>query len=141
MRLHADQITVLRLNLLRVLYLMNFLLLGLDAWPTLVSQGGGMDPVRGAAFSFWCALSLLCGLGLRYPLALLPLLLLQFFYKVIWLLAVALPQWSGLQSAELTQAMLVGVVLDVIVIPWPHVIRSYVFERGDRWKWKSSDTP
>lgn len=141
MKVQADQVSVFRLNLMRVLYLLNFLLLGLDVWPTLIGQGAGMDPVRGVAFSFWCALSLLCGLGLRYPMAMLPLLLLQFLYKIIWLVAVALPQWPQFQSAELTRVMLAGVVLDVIVIPWPHVIRSYVLVRGERWRWKSSRAP
>lgn len=49
------------------------------------------------AFSFWAAYSTLMILGLRYPLKLLPLLLLQFFYKLVWLVVVAYPLWSASQ--------------------------------------------
>jgi hypothetical protein len=30
--------------------------------------------------------------------------------------------------------MIIGVVLDLIVIPWPYVLENYVKERGDRWR-------
>lgn len=126
--------SLLRLYLMRALYFLNFALLGMDVWPAIVSKGGTWEPVRGVAFSFWGALSLLSALGLRYPLQMLPLLLLQFVYKIIWLLAVALPQWERVQSLGLTNAMLVGVVVDLIVIPWPYVFAHYVTRRGDRWR-------
>ena len=134
----SEETSTLRLYLMRLLYLLNFALLGLDVWPTILSQGGAWDPVKGVAFSFWGALSLLSGLGIRYPLVMLPLLLLQLLYKLIWLLAVALPQWPEIQSADLTQAMLVGIVIDVVVIPWPYVMRNYVLKQGDRWRWSSA---
>lgn len=134
----AEQTSTFRLYLLRALYLLNFALLGLDVWPDIVSQGGTLDPVRGVAFSFWGALSALSVLGLRYPLKMLPLLLVQFLYKVIWVLAVAVPQWDGVRSLGLTNDMLIGIVVDLIVIPWPFVFRNYLKERGDRWRPSSS---
>jgi hypothetical protein len=87
--------------------------------------------VRGVAFSFWAASS---GLGIRYPLKMLPLLLLQLLYKSIWLIAVWLPLRSAGRSTDLTKAMVIGVVLDLIVIPWSHVLATYVKKRGDRWR-------
>lgn len=71
----------------------------------------------------------------------LPLLLLQLTYKLIWLLAVALPQWPEIQSAGLTRAMMAGLVLDVIVIPWPYVFANYVQKRGNRWRWGGTSNP
>lgn len=129
-----DGVSTFRLYLMRLLYVLNFVLFGLDIWPDLISHAGAWDPLKGVAFSFWGALSLLSGLGIRYPLAMLPLFFMQLSYKAIWLLAVALPQWSVMQSTELTQAMLVGIVLDIVVIPWPYVIANYVLKRGDRWR-------
>ena len=38
-----------------------------------------------------------------------PVLLMQFVYKVIWLLAVALPMWETVRSLGLTRAMAIGV--------------------------------
>jgi uncharacterized membrane protein len=69
----------------------------------------------------------------------LPLLLLQLFYKVVWLLAVALlPMWSAVRSTDLTHAMVIGVVLDLIGIPWRYVVASYVKDRGDKWREQAS---
>jgi hypothetical protein len=127
-------VSMLRLWVMRFVYLLNFVLLGLDVWPELFKHQGTWDPVKGVAFSFWAALSLLSGLGLRYPLKMLPLLLLQLVYKVLWLAAVALPMWSVVRSTDLTRAMVIGVVVDVLGIPWPYVLASYVKERGDRWR-------
>jgi hypothetical protein len=119
---------------MRLLYLLNFVLLGLDVWPAIISHKGLWDPLHGVAFSFWAALSALSGLGLRYPLRMLPLLLLQLFYKAVWLLAVALPMWSVVRSTDLTRAMLIGVVMDLVCIPWPYVLANHVKARGDRWR-------
>ena len=90
--------------------------------------------MKGVAFSFWAALSVLSGLGLRYPLKMVPLLLLQLVYKTVWLAAVALPMWPAIRSIDLTRAMVIGVVVDVLGIPWSYVLASYVKERGDRWR-------
>jgi len=64
----------------------------------------------------------------------LPLLLLQLLYKSIWLIAVYLPLRSAGQSTGLTKAMVIGVVVDLIVIPWPYVVAHYVKPRGDQWR-------
>jgi hypothetical protein len=127
--------STLRLYLMRLVYLLNFVLLGSDVWPTLFKHHGTWDPLKGVAFSFWAALSALSVLGLRYPLKMLPLLLLQLVYKLVWLIAVALPTWSALRSTDLTQAMVIGVVVDLVGIPWPYVLTNYVKERGDRWRY------
>jgi len=129
------EVSIVRLYVLRALYLLNFALLGLDIWPDIIGQGGTWDPLTGVAFSFWGALSLLSALGLRYPLQMIPVLLLQFTYKLIWLVAVAVPQWEGVQSMELTDAMLIGVVIDLVVIPWPYVFRHYLMKQGDPWRY------
>jgi hypothetical protein len=130
----SEATSTFRLYLMRLLYLGNFLFLGLNVWPGIINHVGEWDPVKGVAFSFWAALSALSGLGLRYPLKMLPLLLLQLVYKSIWLMAVYLPLRSGGVSTELTRVMAIGVVVDLIVIPWPYVLATYVKQRGDRWR-------
>jgi hypothetical protein len=130
----SKEIRTFRLYVMRFVYLLNFVLLGLDVWPEVFRHQGAWDPLKGVAFSFWAALSVLSGLGVRYPLKMLPLLLLQLFYKAVWLFAVALPMWSAVRSTDLTHAMVIGVVVDLIGIPWPYVVTSYVKERGDKWK-------
>ena len=131
----SEETSTFRLYLLRFAYLANFAGLGLSVWPAIINHTGAWDPVKGVAFSFWAALSVLSGLGIRYPLKMLPLLLLQLFYKSIWLIAVYLPLSSaGQLPAGLTKAMVGGVVMDLIVIPWPYVVAGYVKQRGDQWR-------
>jgi hypothetical protein len=129
-----EETSTFRLYLMRLLYLANFVGLGLSVWPEIISHTGAWDPVKGVAFSFWAALSALSGLGIRYPLKMLPLLLLQLLYKTIWLIAVYLPLRSAGQSTGLTKAMVGGVVVDLLVIPWSYVLAHYVKQRGDRWR-------
>lgn len=129
-----NPVSTLRLYVMRALYLLNFALLGSDVWPRLLMQQEAWDPVHGAAFSFWGALSLLSALGLRYPLQMLPLLLLQFVYKLIWLTAVGPSLWAAGKATGMTEAFAVGIVLDLIAIPWAFVLANYVKKSGDRWK-------
>src|SRR5205807_8944463 len=104
------------------------------------------EPLPAALFCFWAALGALSGLGLRYPLAMLPLLLLQLFYKLTWLLAVWLPlgaanvSVAGLHlpgGVDLSVVFIVGAVLDLVVIPWPSVVTRFVKAHGDRWSDRS----
>lgn len=117
----SEEVSTFRLYLMRFVYLLNFVGLGLLVWPGLIKHEGTWDPLHGVAFSFWAALSALIGLGFRYPLKMLPLVLLQLLYKSIWLIAVALPLWSAGRSTNLTKTFVIAVVVDLIVIPWPYV--------------------
>jgi hypothetical protein len=130
----SEETSTFRLYFMRLLYLLNFVFLSLQVWPVIINHVGAWDPVKGVAFSFWAALAALAGLGLRYPLKMLPLLLLQLLYKSIWVIAVALPLWSTFRSIELTRVMYMGAVVDLIVIPWPYVLANYMKKPGDRWR-------
>lgn len=134
----ADEVSTLRLYLMRAVYLLTFVGVGSEVWPALINRAAPWDPMHGVAFSFWAAYSALMGLGVRYPLATLPLLLLQLFYKSVWLLAVALPLSSAGPmnpvASELTRVFVGAVVADLIVIPWPYVWAHYVRKPGDRWR-------
>ena len=128
--LNSEGVSKLRLILLRIYYVLLFVLLGSEAWPAIFTRGESWQPLAGIAFSFWAALSALAILGLRYPLKMLPLLLLQMLYKTTWLLGVALPLWKAgkfdATAHSLFVACAVGVVLDLIVIPWRYVLDNYV---------------
>jgi hypothetical protein len=72
----SGEASIFRLYLMRLLFLLNFVLLGLDVWPAIINHKGARDAMHGVALSFWAALSALSGLGLRYPVKMVPLLLL-----------------------------------------------------------------
>ena len=130
----SEDVSTLRLYLVRTLFLLNLAVLGLDVWPALLRHQGPWEPMHGVAVSFWAALAGLSALGLRYPLKMLPLLFLQFTYKLLWLAAVALPQGFAGRASGLLPAMAIGAVLDLIAIPWPYALAHFARKPGDRWK-------
>jgi hypothetical protein len=136
----SREVSTLRLYLLRAVYLLNFVLLGAGVWPTLIRHDGVSDPLQAVALSFWAALATLCALGIRYPLKMLPLLFIQLLYKSIWMTAVAFPLWSSYRSSGYIRDMVLGIVLDLIAIPWPYVVATYLFEPGDRWRGRPQAT-
>lgn len=131
----SEQVSLVRLYLLRGAYFVNFVFLGSQVWPEIIGGDRVWESMPGVAFSFWAALSALSVLGLRYPLAMLPVLFLQLFYKVVYLLAVGLPLEVGPdQEMSIMSVFISGVVMDLVVIPWPYVVARFVRSRGDRWK-------
>ncbi|KRT60352.1 MAG: hypothetical protein XU10_C0055G0002 [Chloroflexi bacterium CSP1-4] len=115
---------------MRFLYLLTGIGLGIEVWPAMTFRTKPWDPLYGVADSFWAALSLLMLLGVRFPVKMLPLMLLQLFYKLTWLILVAYPLWTGGHwsplASELFMACAIGAVLGLIVIPWPYVFENYI---------------
>jgi hypothetical protein len=132
-----DDVSLFRLYLLRALYLGNFLLLGAPVWRGILTHHGWAawaNPLEGVAVAFWGALSLLSILGVRYPLKMLPLIFLQFTYKLIWVLAVAIPRLSTGAPTWYLKPMLMGAIFEPLLIPWPYVFATFVKKHGDRWR-------
>ena len=130
----AEQVSALRLNILRCMYLLNFVLVGGGVSVAFISRQEPWDPMLGVAFSFWAALAALSAVGLRYPLAMLPIIFMQLFYKAFWLLAVHLPLHATGRTSDLTQGFLIAALLDIVVIPWGYVFARYIKRPGDRWR-------
>jgi hypothetical protein len=134
------EVSTFRLYLMRAMYLLICVGLGSEIWPLMIHHAKPWDLMHGVACSLLAALSAIMALGVRYPLRMLPMLLFELFWKAIWLVAIALPLWSaqGLDTDTLDtfKACLMGVVLCLIVIPWPYVLATYVKNPGDRW-WRA----
>ncbi|HYJ30584.1 MAG TPA: hypothetical protein VEW25_09620 [Allosphingosinicella sp.] len=131
----AHEVSLARLYALRAMYL-TWAVGGLFmALPPLIDP----DPIaRGMLPSMMGGLWVCGFLGLRYPLAMLPIFLFEFAWKTIWLLAFGLPQWqSGRGSPRLSEDLLsigTGPILFALVIPWPYVWRRYFREPAERWR-------
>ena len=122
-----------RIVLLRFFFLLIVVLLGSEVWTEIFSHKGLWEPLHGVAFSFWAAFSLLAILGLIHPLKMIPLLLVQITYKLIWLIIVAIPLWSanhlkGFPAQGLAEINFKSIFVDLLVIPWPYVLRSYILK-------------
>ena len=90
------------------------------------------DPiVLGAFGSVYFAFALLSILGLRAPLKFVPLLLLQFSYKVIWFIGVGLPllisgefPMYGIIYVGIFATYIIG---DLIAIPFSYVCAKQAY--------------
>lgn len=124
------------LNLMRAGYLLMGVGLAIKKWPLLV-DAHTLPLFEGVTLCLLVAMSLLAFLGLRYPVKLLPLLLFESVWKVLWLSLVALPQAidGDLDKATSDTAFNCSfVILILAVTPWPIVWRTYVRAPGDRWR-------
>jgi hypothetical protein len=120
-----------RIYLLRFFYLVNAVLLGGTVFNEIFTHKELWQPLPGVAFSFWAAFSLLAILGVLHPLKMIPLLLVQFSYKLFWLIIVAYPLWSaghltGSPAQGLAEINFKGILVDLLVIPWPFVLKDYI---------------
>lgn len=118
-----------RLTIMRGLYLLTFIGLAFQAWEYLLFPGEQIDYITGVAFSFWATYATLMGLGVRYPIKMLPLLFLQLMYKATWVLAVYLPMKSSGSVTPVAESFywicITAVILDVLIIPWGYFWKSY----------------
>lgn len=130
----AEEVSLVRLYVLRGMYLLNFVLVGSGVWVEFIHRQKPWDPITGVAFSFWAALAVLSALGIRYPLAMLPVIFMQLFYKSFWMLLVYVPLRSASLSSDLTRGFAIAIILDVLVIPWTYVFAHYIKKPGDRWR-------
>lgn len=132
--MHAVSLT--RLYLLRTVYLIIAVGLGLVIWPGILHHDQPWSMMQGFVNCMLAALGLLCALGIRYPLQMLPVLLWELTWKTLWLIVVALPAWRAgpLAPAMLENLFAVAVVVIIpIAMPWSYVIKKYLKQPGDRW--------
>jgi hypothetical protein len=91
----------------------------------------------GVAHSFLLALAVLSLVGIRYPLQMLPLLIYEVLWKLIWLIGIALPLWLGNQFDADTRSSFLEIAPIVVIIPfipWGYVFANYLRKPGDRWR-------
>ena len=131
----AQEVSLIRIYVLRATYLLLVIGLGAMIVPDVLSH-----PVisRGVIPSLLGAVWVLAFVGLKYPLEMLPLLMFEFAWKSIWMVAYGLPQWSAGQLPPTFAAdsfnIGLGVILMPLVIPWGYVYHHYVRQSGARWR-------
>lgn len=129
-------LSLTQLYLMRAGYLLMGVGLALVKWP-LLPDAHTMPLWEGVTLCLLVAMSLLAFLGLRYPVKLLPLLLFESAWKLLWLGLVVLPKAVDGNVDAATSDIAVNCSLVVVILavtPWPYVWRTYVRASGDRWR-------
>jgi|SRR5450631_1480855 len=134
-----NEVSLFRLYVLRAMYLIIVVGLGVYLWPGVLDPNKHWELMEGQATCMLAAFSLLCVVGLRYPLKVLPVLLWEVVWKTLWLALVPLPQWMAGHVDESIKPTVFAVSLVVLVyiaIPWPYVFAHFVKAPAERW-WRS----
>ena len=130
-----QEVSLVRLYVMRAGALAGVIALGSDILPALIWP----DPIgRGMITAILGGLCVMALIAIRYPLAMVPIFLFEFVWKLIWLLRFGLPQWlAGTGSPRLSEDLVdIGLFPLVfgLVIPWPYVWRHYVRQPAERWR-------
>lgn len=135
----SGSLPTLRLNVMRIGYLLMVIGLALVKWPLFFQDGGvaSLPVFEGVVAVLLTAMSLLALLGVRYPIQMLPVLIFESLWKLIWLAAVGVPHLvAGDMDAQMS-SMLFSVSFVVIILavtPWDYVWRHYVKAPGAPWR-------
>ena len=129
------QPSLFHIYLIRFLYLLLFAGLSIQFWPLLFGPISSEAVYESFVSAILSALALVSFIGIIAPLRMLPVLLFEIVWKLIWLASVAFPRW---QSDNLTddfamQLFAIGMVAPFVVIfPWRYFIAT-VRNSVDRW--------
>ena len=129
------ELSLTRINMMRGGYGLMAIGLALVKWP-LLPDAYTLPVWEGVTLALLTAMSFLALLGLRYPVKLLPVLLFETTWKLLWLCLVALPNAiNGGMSAAMSQIAVncAFVVFIIVAVPWRYAWTQYVTSDGDRW--------
>ena len=127
-----------RLLALRALYLLLSVGLGIVIWPSLIWPQTIEPNAATVVRALLGALAIIALLGLKYPLQMLPVLLFELLWKIVWVVAVALPAWRlgqlGPYGTSTLYECLPAFVLFPLAIPWRYVIARYIRSPAEPWR-------
>ncbi|MCC5854813.1 MAG: hypothetical protein JJU10_03920 [Idiomarina sp.] len=130
-----DGIRPFNIYFMRLIYTLIFFVLGKDVWSYIFAHPGGWGENEAVAWSVWAAFSTLALLGIFRTVQMIPILLLEIFYKVLWLILVVYPLWrsaelvgSGVEDTAFAFAL---VILPILAVPWGYVWQRYILGRSN----------
>jgi hypothetical protein len=128
-----DGIPPLNIYAMRLIYVLMFLVLGKDCVSHILYHEGAWEPLDAMSWSVWTAFAALGLPGIFHTVRMVPVLLLEVAYKLLWLALVAYPLWrDGTLAGSSAEGMAAGfawVALPIVAIPWPYVMRTFVLGR------------
>ena len=133
----AAGLSVRRLNVMRIGYAVMGIGIAARNWPMIIGRSEPWPLYEGVTKYLLVAMGLLALLGLRYPVKMLPILLFESAWKLLWLSAIAVPLWIRDDMSSATSEVagsVLWVVIILAVIPWRYVFTQYVTKPGDAWR-------
>ena len=120
----------INIYLLRVLYFLMFVGVGLPTWSTVINHEVPWDHTKAVAVCVWVAYPTVAVFGIINPLRWLPIVIFMIFYKTLWVFAVAYPPWragtlAGSPAEEMAHVFAWSPVVGIFV-PWIYVFKTYV---------------
>ncbi len=132
-----DELSTRRLNVMRFGYAFLGVGLAIVKWPLLIRDAPSLPVMDGVVACLLTAMSLLAFLGLRYPVQMLPILLFEVAWKVLWLATVAVPHLVSDDMDAATAEVLFScsfIIVIIAVIPWGYAWRRFVRTPGNAWR-------
>ena len=86
-----DGIRPVNIYLMRLIFALMCFVMGKDVWSFIFSHSGTWNENEAIAWSVWAGFSVMALLGLFRTVAMIPVLILEIIYKVIWLTLYAWP--------------------------------------------------
>jgi len=126
-----------RLNVMRLGYAFMGVGLAIVKWPIFFQDVRSLPVADGVVAGLLTGMSLMAFLGLRYPVRMLPILLFEVTWKLLWIGVVAVPDLAANTLDDATKQVLVNcslVVLIIAVVPWGYVWTRFVRTPGDAWR-------
>ena len=125
-----DRVPRISIYLLRLLFTLMFLFVTYDSWTHILNHTGPWDNVNAAAWCMWGSYSVISFIGILRPLKMLPIVLFEIVYKIVWLALVAYPLWVkneliGSPAEGMTRVFL-WVLLPIVAMPWRFFFRTYI---------------
>lgn len=127
--------SLVRLYLLRACYLLMVVGIAWQFWPKLFGEVVFMPAGESAAIAMLSILGLLSIAGCFAPLRMLPVMLVEIGWKVIWTASVALPRWqAGTMDPGVIGTLLACAfaVPFLIIVPWGYVFK-HTLRPAERW--------
>jgi hypothetical protein len=133
----TESVPLWRLYSLRLCYMILAGGLGMFIWPSVIQHSPEFAASRGIQTSLLAGLGATAVLGLRYPTKMIPVLMFELIWKIIYLIAFAVPLWRAHQITDAVQADITAVLMVVVfvpLIPWGYVWQQYATGHGERWR-------
>lgn len=136
--MNVPPVSLLRRNILRGFYAVMAFGLATIVWPDIISPPADMSLSGTVVHGLLGGVGVMALLGIRYPVRMIPLLIFELAWKIIWVIAYALPWWrAGHLSAGAAENLFqcaFGLVLIPLVLPWRYVIHQYLGGPAEPWR-------